>query len=298
MTSFQVQCFLAVAESLSFTEAASRLFVAQSSLSRNVSNLEDELGLKLFVRTKKYVRLTPAGAIMLEEFSRLRQYFHAATQRAMQAQADLNGTLRIGIVENQRSESFLPRTVSSLRQSQPNLKLHLSRGNFRELRESLLANEIDIAITIDFDADDYQGQNVVTQPFFSSHGRCVISRFHPLANKTAIKIDDLKEVPLVAISPDISRGGYEHILELCRMHGFTPPEIHHAESVDSLILMVESGIGYSVLDENSIITGSSAVRAIPINDQGPLSLVAIWHKDNLNPAISHFVNRLMEAEGD
>ena len=65
--------------------------------------------------------------------------------------------------------------------------------------------------------------------------------------------------------------------------------------MENLILMVESGLGYSVLDENSSIMGSSAVRAIPISDQGPLSLVAIWHKNNLNPAISLFVNMLMEG---
>ena len=64
MTSFQIQCFMTVAEYLNFTEAASQLFVAQSSLSRNISNLEEELSLQLFLRTKKYVRLTPAGAIL------------------------------------------------------------------------------------------------------------------------------------------------------------------------------------------------------------------------------------------
>lgn len=64
MTIFQIQCFLNVAEYLNFTEAANHLFVAQSSLSRNVSNLEEELGMKLFVRTKKYVRLTSSGAIL------------------------------------------------------------------------------------------------------------------------------------------------------------------------------------------------------------------------------------------
>lgn len=295
MTGFQVQCFLTVAECLSFTEAASQLFVAQSSLSRNISNLEDELSLQLFVRTKKYVRLTPAGAVLFDEFSRLKLQYDTALDRARQAQANLEGILRIGIIENQRSEHFLPRSISALRQSLPNLKIDLHRANFRELREALSRNEIDISVTVDFDVDAYQDQNVVTQPFFTSQGRCVISKYHPLAGKEVIEIEDLKDEPLIAISPEVSQGGYEHILALCRMHGFTPPQIHRASSVDNLILMVESGIGFSVLDENSAITGNSAVRSIPINDQGPLSLVAIWHKTNLNPAVSLFVNRLMET---
>lgn len=296
MTGFQIQCFLTVSECLSFTEAANQLFVAQSSLSRNISKLEEELSLQLFVRTKKYVRLTPAGAILFDEFSGLKKQFQIAVDRARQVQANLEGLLRIGIIENQRSEHFLPKSISALRQTLPNLEINLFRANFRELREALARKEIDIAITVDFDIDAYQDQNVVIQPFFTSPGRCVISKFHPMAHKEIIAIEDLKNEPLIAISPEVSRGGYEHVLELCRMHGFTPPQIYHAGSVDNLILMVESGMGFSVLDENSAITGNSAVRSIPINDQGPLSLVAIWHKNNLNPAISMLVNRLAEPE--
>lgn len=296
MTGFQIQCFLAVAECLNFTEAAGQLFVAQSSLSRNISNLEEELSLKLFMRTRKYVRLTPAGAILFEEFSSLQQQFHTAVDRARQAQSSLDGLLRIGVIENQRSEHFLPQTINTLRKTMPNLKIELVRANFRDLREALARSEIDVAVTVDFDISDYMEQNVVTQPFLTSQGRCVISRYHPLAEKEIIEIEDLKNEPLVAISPEVSKGGYEHVLELCQLHGFTPSQIYRAGSVDNLILMVESGIGFSVLDENSAITGNSAVRSIPINDQGPLSLVAIWHKNNLNPAISLFVNQLTEKE--
>lgn len=296
MTSFQIKCFLTVAEHLSFTEAANRLFVAQSSLSRNISNLEEELGLQLFIRTKKYVRLTPAGAILFSEFAKLEKQAEEAIAQARKAQANLEGLLRIGIIENQRSEHFLPQSISSLRKNLPNLKIDLLRGNFKELRDALARNEIDIAMTVDFDIEEYTDQNVIYQPFFISKGRCVISKYHPLADQEVIQIEDLKEEPLIAISPDISKGACQHLLELCKMHGFTPPQIHYANSIENLILMVESGLGFSVLDENSSIMGSSAVRVIPINDQGPLALVAIWHKNNLNPAIPLFINMLIEPK--
>lgn len=293
MTSFQVKCFLMVAEYLSFTEAANQLFVAQSSLSRNVSNLEEELGLQLFVRTKKYVRLTPAGAILFDKFSKMEIQMQETIEEARRAQDNLEGLLRIGIIENQRSEHFLPQSISSLRKNLPNLKIDLLRGNFKELREALSRNEIDVAMTVDFDLDSYKEQNIVSQPFFSSGGRCVISKYHPMANQEVIHIADLKKEPLIAISPEISQGAYQHLLNLCKVHGFTPAQIHYANSVADLILMVESGLGFSVLDENSTVMGSSAVRAIPFSEQGPLSLVAVWHKSNYNPAIPVFVNMLI-----
>lgn len=296
MTSFQVKCFLAVAEHLSFTEAASRLFVAQSSLSRNVLNLEEELGLKLFVRTKKYVRLTPAGAILFESFSKLEKQAMEAIEQARKAQSNLEGLLRIGIIENQRSEHFLPQSINSLRQNLPNLKIDLLRGNFKDLRDALAKNEIDISMTVDFDLEEYKDQDVVYQPFFISAGRCVISKYHPLSNQETIRIEDLKKEPVIAISPEISKGAYQHLMELCQLHNFLPTQVHYAYSIENLILMVESGLGFSVLDENSSIMGSSAVRSIPITDHGPLALVAVWHKTNLNPAIPLFINMLTDPK--
>ena len=117
MTIFQIQCFLNVAEYLNFTEAANHLFVAQSSLSRNVSNLEEELGMKLFVRTKKYVRLTSSGAILYEEFSKLMKLGEAAVQKARNAELGENGSIVLGVIETQRSENFLPHALHLLREN-------------------------------------------------------------------------------------------------------------------------------------------------------------------------------------
>ena len=85
MTIFQIKCFLNVAKYLNFTEAANHLFIAQSSLSRNISNLETELGIQLFSRTKKYVRLTPGGAVLYQELSVLLDQGRNAIEKAKKA---------------------------------------------------------------------------------------------------------------------------------------------------------------------------------------------------------------------
>ena len=149
MTIFQIQCFLNVAEYLNFTEAANHLFVAQSSLSRNVSNLEEELGMKLFVRTKKYVRLTSSGAILYEEFSKLMKLGEAAVQKARNAELGENGSIVLGVIETQRSENFLPHALHLLRENHPNIRIDIISGNFHELRESMLNGRIDIALTLE-----------------------------------------------------------------------------------------------------------------------------------------------------
>lgn len=292
MTNFQIECFLSVAKHLNFTEAANHLFIAQSSLSRNISNLEAELDLKLFFRTKKYVRLTPAGAVLYEEFSALMDQGKAAIEKARLAGLGQEGSISLGVIESQRSENFLPSVLNALRERYPNIKLSVYRGNFKELRQALFEQKIDIALTMDFDLPGYPAEETVFQPFFHSSARCVLPKSNPLARKEYIHLEELKNVPLIAINPEISFGAYNNAVELCKIHGFTPKEIHLSNSTQDTLLMIESGLGFSILDENCISSANQAVQSIPVLRSDPLVLVAIWRKENFNPVISLFVNLL------
>lgn len=292
MTDFQIECFLNVAKYLNFTEAANHLFIAQSSLSRNISNLEAELDMKLFSRTKKYVRLTPGGAVLYQEFSALMEQAQTAIEKAKRAGLGQEGEISLGIIETQRTENFLPAALNALREKHPNIQFHLIRGNFKELREALFNGDIDIALTMDFDLKEYSDAETVYQPFFHSTPKCVISKSHPLAKKEYVHLDELKNEPMIAILPELSQGAYDHIVQLCDIHGFTPSKTYYAHSIQDLLLMVESGIGFSVLDDNCISSTNAAVHSIPIHKSDPLILVAVWKKDNFNPVIPLFVNLL------
>ena len=166
MTVFQIQCFLSVAETLNFTEAANRLFIAQSSLSRNISHLEEEIGLTLFIRTKKYVRLTPSGTVLYSEFSKLLKLGQHALEKARNAELGETGSLCLGVLETQRSENFLPSRLGQLRKEHPNIQIDIISGTFRELREAVMDNRIDIALTLGFDMEDFNPDEVVFQPVF------------------------------------------------------------------------------------------------------------------------------------
>ncbi|MCD7864476.1 MAG: LysR family transcriptional regulator [Clostridiales bacterium] len=179
MTTFQIQCFLSAAETLNFTEAANRMFIAQSSLSRNISRLETEIGLTLFIRTKKYVRLTPAGTVLYAEYSKLLKMADYALEKARNAEIGENGNLRLGVLETQRSENFLPAQLNRLRQSHPHIQIDIISGTFRELREGIMNNTIDIALTLSFDLEDFNPEEIVYQTFFRSQPKCVISKSSP-----------------------------------------------------------------------------------------------------------------------
>lgn len=296
MTVFQIQCFLSVAETLNFTEAANRLFIAQSSLSRNISHLEEEIGLTLFIRTKKYVRLTPSGTVLYSEFSKLLKLGQHALEKARNAELGETGSLCLGVLETQRSENFLPSRLGQLRKEHPNIQIDIISGTFRELREAVMDSRIDIALTLGFDMEDFNPDEVVFQPFFQSHPQCVISRSNPLATQPDFDLSALSSETMVAISPEISRGAYHNIVQFCERHGFQPARTIYANSVQDLLLKVEAGLGFSVLDENCISDSNTSLLSVPIYKTDPLNLVAIWKRNNLNPAIPLFTNLLIPED--
>ncbi len=298
MNSTQIQYFFAVAKYLNFSEAARSLFVAQSSLSRNISALEEELGVQLFVRTKKYVRLTPAGVVWLDEFQKFEKMYEDTYSRALNAHLKQHASIRIGMIEAQDSESFLPKAIGYLKQTFPDISIELLWGNYRDLREMLKKGEIDVALTLSLDLNSYADQNVVFEYFYESFGACVISKYHPLANEKTIQLEDLKDEALIIIAPEISQGGYDSLLKLCKEHNFTPKKIQHATSVEHIMLLVESGLGFSVLDTNCKLHNNHSVRFIRLKDDDILKLVGVWHKDNCNPVVAMFMNYLVDHRSE
>lgn len=296
MTSFQVDCFLTVARFLNFTEAANHLFVAQSSLSRNISNLEKELGFELFTRTKKSVRLTPGGAVLFTEFSRIHDEINSSITLARNAETGQSGFLRLGIIETQRSDQFLPAALNSLKENHPNIHVDISTGNFKSLREDILDNRLDIALTMGFDLNDYPLDQIVSQDFYELEARIAISKNHPFAKRKTLSMSEMEPETLIAISPDVSHGAYNELINLCKESGFTPQHILTAKSISDLMLKVESGQGYTILDANCISNSYEGIANIPVRKAGKQTVVAVWRRKNVNSIIPIFMNILTSAK--
>ncbi|MCR5665226.1 MAG: LysR family transcriptional regulator [Eubacterium sp.] len=298
MTTFQIQCFLAVADTLNFTKAAQQLYIAQSSLSRNIFNLEKEVGLTLLSRTKKTVRLTPAGSILYAEFSRMLTQLDQAIEKAA-ATVSNSERMAIGILETQRTAHYLPQSVKQLREEYPNIEATFQRGTFKQLRDWLRDGDIDVAITLGFDLPEYQEtMDVSCQSFIRSLPICALSRLHPLADQQTISFEDLGNDTLVTIGPEVSKCGYEGMLSLCQLHGFTPKDIQTTPTLEDSMLILENNNCFSIIDENSNFISNPALRCIPISTGNTLNVVAIWKNDSIHPYISRFVSLVTKTNSD
>ena len=146
----QIRCFLAAAEYLSFTRAADSLYLSQPVLSRQIAAMEEELGIELFVREKKSVRLTQAGQIMEEGLRRLSLEYESILEKAMAAHLGFAGNLNIGIVEGQNIRPPLSDALRTFHEKYPDIRINPSRHTMRNLRSALINGQIDAGYTAKF----------------------------------------------------------------------------------------------------------------------------------------------------
>lgn len=279
--------FISVAHHLNFSAAARELHIDQSSLSKQISELEERIGLKLFVRSTRNVQLTAAGSQLLNDAKSIISFSEEAINRAKQAAEGITGQLRIGFIETYRRE--LPPVIKAFRDCRPKATIQLHRLGWGPLNEALENGEIDIAFTFSYRIEDIP---YVTWLTSTTHTPlcAVVSKEHPLACRDQVSISDLAHEPFVLLTRQEYPLGFDVVRRLCLSNGFYPNIVNQTPLLENLLLLVETGIGITILSRFVQVGINHNVSFVEIKDS-PLNLhwVIAWKKNNLNPLIPVFL---------
>lgn len=282
----EIHYFMAVAECLSFSSAAERLYVSQPGLSKLISNMESDLGFALFDRTTRKVSLTEEGKkfydLSLAYITRCGDIAPSNTA---------SGALSIGFgsIVDQR---HLPSVINIFKRKFPLITLTVELYSAEELLRGLSDKTVDLGIISSY-AIPRQGYK--WKVIFPNHLRIVVWKKHPLTKKKVVRLYDLKDEPFVSVSPTISRG-IVRIRELCAKAGFTPNIVQETYDFGMLYMLVaqERGISFNltqpeVKDHPHLCSLDLDMSDFPEfgNDQG---LVLAWAENNENSAISLFAD--------
>lgn len=296
ITLLQIDYFLAVAKYLSFTEAAHRLFTSQPSLSRQIAQMEEKLGVALFLRTKRDVRLTPAGVVLFNEIGGVMSKIEIALKKSMELSMDEPVCLKIGFYATMDTSLYLNELIQQFRETHPQVDIIFEKHSFRNLKERLDSGELDIIFTLSFEVD--RSEDVIWSTVIQQKGCILMSRKHPLSHSASLSFEDLKNETFVLLAREESPNAYDGIIAKCKKSGFVPKKVIQTPNVESLLLSVESGLGVAIIDQQIRIFSKENFRLFEIEDD-PLSVVMAWKKTNLNPAVSmmnHYIlNHILET---
>lgn len=289
MNLLQIHYFLTTASCLSFTQAADLLYITQPALSRQITTIEKELNLQLFVRTSRAVKLTPAGHVLFEELKHVYNDYHLAVDRAQNAQKGLTGRLNIGVLDGTRVDDLLPPAIERFTRAYPCVEISLAYYSFNDLASLLYDGGLDLAFTLYFDIKDrYMLRFQVLE-----EGRDYIAllRTHPLAERDSIHLADLKEEPFIIVGYHDSAVSPKLILEACQAQGFTP-KVRFSPSIQTSMLWLQAGMGVAMLDSRNILRTTPHIKFLDVDQVSDPSLTAAWHQDNTNLALPAFLQAL------
>lgn len=288
MTFTQIGYFLQVARTLNITEAAAQIHVTQPTLSRQISAMEEELNMPLFVRGRKRLNLTPAGAVLRDELTGLMEQYQQSIEKAERASWGISGTLRIGVLDGHNISTTLPAAVDYLEKNYPNIKLYLQRASFGELMDLLYEKKLDAIISYEFHIRDQSDLESI--PLETVRPALAIPLRHPLAARDAITVADLKGETLVIVSETESPGGVQLIRDTCRQVGGFLPQFHFVDTMEDATLWVEAGVRCALFNTGMSIVHDPQIKVVEVAELPSLSVLLSWYRHNENEALPLLTN--------
>jgi DNA-binding transcriptional LysR family regulator len=284
----QLKCFLAAAETMSFTRAADRLYLSQPVLSRQIAAMEDELGVMLFVRDKKTIRLTPAGEIMAEGLKKLAVEYQALAEKAAAAHMGYSGSLNIGMVEGQLICPPYSLALNGFRDKYPEVRVNLSRHTLAGMRLALANGEIDVGFNAQFSLQDEDDLDYI--PVGTAKTMLVIPKSHPLAGREGLGLVDFKDDTFLTL-PETESPYIARYTERVHQHDFFRPRTLEAPNIGALALWLEAGYGIFPLNENHSLRNNPNLVFKEIPELEESVEIVMWKKENPNPVIAMFVEQ-------
>lgn len=286
MTIKQLEYFMAVARSLSFTEAAAEMFISQPALSRSIASLETELGVPLLTRNHHSVALTPAGTLLASELPNLRKELERVTLLVRQTENGLMGHLNIGVLEGQQLDEALQVTLKYFAQSLPLVEVAPVRQEEDELLQGLEQGRLDLIFTIEHGLENMK--NVASLKLDSVPYCMVVPPDHHLAARPAATLADFRRDTFIFSG---SKGSPEtrFLLDCCQKADFTPT-CKYVSDVRTKSLWIESGFGIAVFNSENRACHSANARAIPLTDVPESRLVLAWKTNTTNPSVRLFTH--------
>jgi len=284
-----VRYFLAVAEYLNFSKAAAQLHIAQPPLSRQIKQLEEDLGVALFVRNKRRVELTKAGQVFLDEARKLVVQAGHATEAARHAQKGESGVVRIGIASG--LGGLVGRVVAEHCRQFPATNIECKDIFSTVQNEALHKGEIDVG----FLRPPVDHVNLDCELLFEEEFVVILPKTHRLAKRKFLRLKDVSDEPLIIFDRSFSSGLYDKVLGLYSRQGLTPHfAVTHVEAHEEAgAIMVASGKAIFI-GAGAIVTRSVdgiELASVRLNEsEAKIEVYMAWRKHEDSGATLAFLN--------
>jgi DNA-binding transcriptional LysR family regulator len=280
--------FVAVGEEQHYGRAAQRLRVAQPALSRQIQDLEREVGFALFERLPRGVKLNAAGKLLLDDARRILQEVNEATARAARVARGQSGTLRVGFTENASWRGVVPESFRRFREMQPDAELQLQPSPSLVQLEAIRSGRLDAGFVFNMPKADPELDQL---PVTVQRIELAVPAGHPLTKLKEIRLRDLRHAPFIWFPRRESPALYDRLMRACFRGGLKTPRIVQEGLDEATILsLVATGLGVGWVLGTARWRHPESIVIVSVVDLNVLLPLALaWRKDNKSPLLASFV---------
>lgn len=275
----QLRYFLTLAEEGQITGAARKLHIAQPPLSQQLKQLETELGVKLFERGSRNIRLTEAGELLCNKAEQILKLTEATEKELRDFNKGMVGTLSIGAVSTSGS-ALLPDGIKIFHDTYPNVKFEIWEGNTFRILEILNSGVIELGIVrTPFNMDNFNSICLDKEPMVAAYTACEMPE--------SITLDKLSDKPIIIYKR------FENLLHhTFSSNGINPDIICKTEDARTALLWADSGIGFAIVPRSAVkLIRSSRIKYTELEEPSLITqIAAIWMKNRyLSTAAKNFL---------
>ncbi len=285
--------FRVVAREEHFSRASQQLRIAQPALSRQIRDLETELGVELFERLPRGVRLSAAGRAFLVEVEEILAHVDGAIGRTKRFAGGHLGTVRVGLSELVAADEFISRRLRDFRGNEPGVLLELR--SIGALLQIAVFNEAQLDAGIFYDANIGERDARLLQSAKIGRGEVMLAvhNSHALAQRESIRMEEIAQEPMLWPERRLQPDYYDRLMRACVKAGTTPNILQECTTNSILMSLVSVGMGVGLVTATQPIAAAREIRLVPILDLGlAFDILLVWRKDDSSPALRRFVTAM------
>ena len=280
--------FLAVAEELHFRKAADKLFVSQPGLSRQIKQMEEELGFALFERSNKRVTLTKAGKYLKDEVEHIIKNLEDTFDHAQLIHEGMEGQISFGYVGS-AMQNVIPELILRIREDYPNIHYSLREMENPEQIDALLLNDVDLA----FVRLEKVPKGLDIRPVFEDTFSLVLPENYELEHINLENLVQFKNEDFILFDQSYSPAYYEQVMQIFKQSGFQPNISHNTVHASTIFRLVENNLGLSIVPSSLKLGYNMKVKFIELDKIPQRTILSVaWNTANRNPILGKILSKV------
>lgn len=277
--------FLAVAEDLHFRKAAERLYISQPGLSRQIKEMEATLGITLFERHNRKVKLTNVGAYLETEVTRNLKNLDHILNHAKLLNDGIGGDLKLGYVGS-AMQQIIPDLLLKFRKENPNVLFSLKELDNQKQIDGLLSHDIDMGfVRLERIPRRLNIKPILQEPFC-----LVLPKNHKITNANFKNLSQLKDESFILFDSKYSTSYYEKVMQIFDDSQFSPIVSHNTIHASSIYKLVEHNFGISIVPKSLQMKNNRSIKFIELDNISQRTVLSVvWSKDNRNPTLNKII---------